>query len=156
MLDQGVGFAAEEVRTGESTRSARLKWVIVVDADLAGGQIVNAATCVSAATAAAVPGLLAGGGPDGDGTHHPGLPWAGCSVLAATADKLRQVRDKATRGAGLFVADMPRAAQDSRVYDEYLERLSRLTGNEIAYAAVSLVGPRKSVDRIVGGLKLLP
>ncbi|WP_349428844.1 DUF2000 domain-containing protein [Microbacterium sp. LWS13-1.2] len=155
MSDQFIGFEPAEVRTGEPTRSARLKWVIIVDAGLPAGRSVNAAACVAAATSPAVSGLLAQGGVDADGTTHHGLPWAGCTILAADAERLRRVRDKAFGRDDVFVADMPLAAQDTRVYDEYLEMLSTLPGSEVGYAAVSLVGPRKSVDRIVGGLSLL-
>lgn len=35
------------------------------------------------------------------------------------------------------------------------QQLAGSAPDQIAYAAVSLVGPRKRVDRIVGGLKLL-
>jgi hypothetical protein len=156
MTEQTIGFAAGEVRTNEPTRLARLKWVIAVDNTLPPGQTANAAACVAAATAAAVPGLLADGGTDADGTGHAGLPWSGCTILAAGTQKLQQVREQACRRDDLCIVDMPCAAQETRIYDDYLSRLATLAGSEIDYAAVSLVGPRKSVDRIVGGLKLLP
>lgn len=38
-----VGFDPDEVATGEPTRSARLKWVVVLDAALPAGRAVNAA-----------------------------------------------------------------------------------------------------------------
>jgi hypothetical protein len=50
----------------------------------------------------------------------------------------------------------PVAAQETRVYDDYLIALSTTPRVEIAYAAVSVVGPRKVIDRLIGGLKLLP
>lgn len=156
MTDQIIGFEPAEVRTGEPTRSARLKWVIVVDAGLPAGRIVNAAACLSAATSAAVAGLLGPGGVDADASIHVGLPWAGCTILAADPERMRQIRDKAFRREDIFVADMPLAAQETRVYDDYLDVLKGLPGAEVSYAAVSLVGARKSVDRIVGGLSLLP
>lgn len=155
MSEQTVGFAPEEVRTGEPTRAARLKWVIAVDGTLPAGRIANAAACVAAATAPAVSGLLARGGSDADHANHVGLPWSGCAVLAADPAKLRQIRDKAGRRSDLFVADMPRTAQETRVYDDYLDRLSTLSADHIDYAAISLVGPRKPIDRIIGGLPLL-
>jgi hypothetical protein len=73
--------------TGERTGAAKLKWVVIVDRSLSPGQAVNAAVCVSAATAPAVPGLLGPGGPDASDRWHPGLPWAGCSILAASANR---------------------------------------------------------------------
>jgi len=154
-VDEVVGFAPDEVRTGESTRSARLKWVVVVDRDLPAGRVVNAAVCVAAATARAVPGLLGPDATDATGSVHPGLPWAGCTVLAADAATVRRVREKGVARAGTFVADMPVAAQETRVYDEYVARLGADAADDVQYVAVSLVGPRNGVDRIVGGLPLL-
>src|SRR5712664_1040981 len=66
------GYAPDEMRTGERTGAAKLKWVVIVDQSLSPGQAVNAAVCVSAATAPAVPGLLGSGGPDAADIWHPG------------------------------------------------------------------------------------
>lgn len=150
-----VGFTAEEVDTSAPTRSARLKWVVVVDADIAPGRAVNAAVCVAAATSAAVSGVLGPAATDVDGAVHPGLPWAGCTILTADAATLRQIRTKAAAHAGTFVADMPAAAQETRVYDEYLDAVSATPAEELAYLAVSVVGPRNRVDKIVGRLPLM-
>jgi hypothetical protein len=156
------GFAADEINTAEPTRNARLKWVIVVDSALPAGRAVNAAACVAAATAAGVGGLLGPDATDGDGSHHPGLPWAGCAVLGASGDQLRELRARAAAFEDVFLADMPQAAQTTRVYDEYLSQLSALTASSAAsaggpsYYALSLVGARKRVDKLVGRLALLP
>jgi hypothetical protein len=154
-VDQPVGFTAEEVDTSAPTRSARLKWVVVVDADLPSGRAVNAAVCVAAATADAVTGVLGPGATDADGSAHPGLPWAGCTILTADAATLRTIRTKAAAHPGTFVADMPAAAQATRVYDEYIDAVAGTRGEELEYLAVSIVGPRNRVDKIVGRLPLL-
>ena len=152
----GVGFEPDEVRTGEPTRSARLKWVIVVDSALPPGRAVNAAVCVAAATGTAVAGLLGPDAKDADGSGHPGLPWAGCTILGATAAELSELRSKAVGADGVYVADMPAAAQLTRVYDEYLEQVSATTADRLSYYAVSLVGPRNRIDKLVKRLSLLP
>jgi hypothetical protein len=151
-----VGFAPEEVQTALSTRAARLKWVIVVEASLAPGRAVNAAVCVAAATAVAVAGLLGPDGKDADGGVHAGLPWAGCSILAATAEELSALRNRAEDSDGVFVADMPGLAQQTRVYDEFLTQLQLAADGELHYYALSLVGPRNRIDKLVGKLSLLP
>jgi hypothetical protein len=148
-----VGYAPEDISTGAPTRSARLKWVIIVDSALPAGPAANAAVCVSAATAQAVPGLLGPDGKDANGSVHPGLPWAGCSILAAPAAELSAIRDRAVSSAGTFTADMPSAAQHTRVYDEYLGQLAGM--EQISYYAVSIVGPRNRVDKLAGKLPLL-
>jgi hypothetical protein len=151
-----VGFAPEEIRTVDPTRSARLKWVIVVDEALPAGRALNATACVTAATAVAVAGLLGADAKDADGSTHPGLPWAGCSVLGAPSQRLSAIRAAAAAGEGIFVADMPGQAQATRVYDEYLDQVCTATAAQIDYYALSIVGPRNRVDKLVGKLPLMP
>lgn len=148
-------FTADEVVTAEPTRNARLKWVVVVDAGVPAGEMVNAVACTAAATGAAVDHLLAHGGPDAEGTQHPGLPWAGCSVLTASTGELAAVRAKAVGSPGVLVVDMPRAAQTHRVYDDYLAELACTAAEDLACRAVSIVGPRNRVAALTKRLGLL-
>jgi hypothetical protein len=148
LLDTGI-------RTDLPTRKAPLKWVIVVDSALGLGFIANAAACVAAAVGYATPGLLGPGGPDASGYHHPGLPWAGCSILAADEVTLREIRNRAVAAPGLLVVDMPQPAQTNRVYDDYLAELAQWNAAVLAYHAVSIVGPRNAVDKLVSKLPLL-
>ncbi|WP_261165849.1 DUF2000 domain-containing protein [Microbacterium sp. Marseille-Q6965] len=149
-----MGFAPEEIDTSAPTRSARLKWVIVIDDAAPRGRVLNAVACIAAATSRHIEGLTGQPGRDADGGAHPGLPWAGCTVLAASAETLRALRAKGAEHAETFVADMPLAAQETRVYDEYLAALSETPAEEVAYLAVSLVGPRNRIDRLVGRLPM--
>ncbi|WP_213816639.1 DUF2000 domain-containing protein [Glaciihabitans sp. dw_435] len=150
------GFTPEEIDTASPTRTARLKWVVVVNDALPAGRAVNAAVCVAAATGPAVAGLLGPHAVDADGTFHPGLPWAGCTILGASSERLAAIRAKAASSEGVLVCDMPSDAQLTRVYDEYLENVARKNADELEYYAVGIVGPRNRVDRIIGGLPLLP
>lgn len=148
-----VGFAPDEVHTDLSSREARLKWVVVVDRDLPPGLATNAAVCVTAGTAGRVPGLV---GPDvvgADGTVHPGLPWIGCAVLGAPRDRIARIRARAGAALGVFVAGMTDAGQRTLVYDEY--RALVAADGDPRYVAISVVGPRNRVDKLVGGLPLL-
>lgn len=149
-------FEASEITTAESTRAARLKWVVVVDKALPPGRAVNAVACISATTGSLVEGLIARGGPDAAGIEHPGLPWAGCTVLAASAEQLVNLRAKASLDDDLLVVDMPLAAQTNRVYDEYLAELAITPADRLGISALSLVGERSNVDAIVKRLSLLP
>ena len=148
------GFTPDEVVTSEPTRSARLKWVVVVDASVPAGRALNAVACVAASTGQAVDNLLARGGPDGSGRHHPGLPWAGCTVLSATPAELSDLRSRAAASDGVLVVDMPAAAQTHRVYDGYLDQLASTAPEDLAVSAVSIVGPRNRVEKMVKKLPL--
>jgi hypothetical protein len=155
-VSPAVGFAPEEIRTAEPTRSARLKWVVIVDEELPPGRATNAAVCVAAATASAVPGLLGPDAKDSTGSVHPGLPWAGCSVLGAATARLAEIRTKAAAMDDIHLTDMPQAAQLTRVYDEYLDQVAAASAAGIWYCAISIVGPRNRVDKLVRSLQLLP
>jgi peptidyl-tRNA hydrolase len=151
-----VGFAPEEMDFSLSTRQARLKWVVIVNADLPPGRAANAAVCAAAPTVAAVPGLLGSEVADAEGAVHPGLPWVGCSVLAADSAALRDLRAKAVSRADTFVADVPAAAQSTRVYGDFIAAVGKTQPEDMDYCAVSIVGPRTRVDKIVGKLPLMP
>ena len=51
---------------------------------------------------------------------------------------------------------MPAHAQVTRVYDGYLEHVAEHRSAELDLLALSLVGPRNRVDKLVGKLRLLP
>jgi len=149
------GYSPDEMSTGERTGAAKLKWVVIVDESLSPGQAVNAAVCVAAATAPGVPGLLGPGGPDASEHWHPGLPWAGCSILAASPAQLTAIRQQAI-DRKLLAADMPASAQATRVYDDYLRELAKTEPGDLALLAMSLIGPRNQVAKLVRHLELLP
>jgi hypothetical protein len=147
------GFDAAEIRTDQPTGRARLKWVIVVDESLAPGLAANAAACVAAATSPRVAGMLGPDATDAAGSAHPGLPWAGGTVLGAPAAELAGLRAAAAVTEGVLVADMPAAAQATRVYDDYLADVAGTA--ELTYLAVGIVGPREIVAEMTRGLPLL-
>jgi Protein of unknown function (DUF2000) len=150
------GYAPEEIITSEPTRSAKYKWVVVVDTSVQAGRMANAIACVAATTGALVEGLIARGGPDATGQAHAGLPWAGCAILGGTPEQVAAARAQAVSGEQMLVVDMPAAAQAHRIYDDYLAELAGTTPDELAIYAFSLVGPRNKVDKITRKLALLP
>lgn len=150
-----IGYAPGEVVTSEPTRSARYKWVIVADSGIPAGQMANAIACVAATTGALVEGLIAHGGPDASGLAHPGLPWAGCTILGGTSEQVAAARARAAAGGDMLVIDMPTAAQEHRVYDDYLAELAGTSPDELRVSAFSLVGPRNRIDKITKKLDLL-
>jgi len=155
LLNDVPELAAADVRTDQPTRNAKLKWVVIVDADLPPGPAANAVACLSASVGWAVPNLVGPGGVDASGGHHHGLPWLGCTVLAASSEELRSIRTRAVAREDLYVVDMAEPAQAVRVYDDYLAALETADPAEITYQAISVVGPRNPVNKLVGRLGLL-
>jgi len=151
-----VGFAPDEVTLGESTRSARLKWVIVVDPAIPAGRMANAVACIAAGMGEAVANLIGPAALDAAGQPHPGLPWAGCTILAADPVTLAEIRARAVAADGFYVADMPEIAQTVRVYDDYVAQLAETKPEDLAVYAVGIIGPRNRVAKLVKRLELLP
>ena len=54
------------------------------------------------------------------------------------------------------MVDMPFPAQATRVYDDYLEKLSAIPFEELPLLAVTVVGPRHRVAKLVGRFELPP
>ena len=149
------GWRPDEIAIGEPTRNSRLRWVVVVDAALTAGEATNAVACVATNAGQTVRGLLGPGGDDADGQLHPGLPWAGCTVLTAAADALLELRRKAVAAGDVAVCDMPGSAQTNRVYAEYLDELARTSTDALALRALSLFGPKNRISKLTGKLALL-
>jgi len=68
---------------------------------------------------------------------------------------LRGIRAKAASYADTFVADMPAAAQRTLVYTDYAAAVGETPAQDMDYCAVSIVGPRNRVSKIVGKLPLM-
>jgi hypothetical protein len=64
------------------------------------------------------------------------------------------LREKAIAGE-LLVVDMPAAAQATRVYDDYLDDVAKTAAESLALFAVSVIGPRNRVAKLVRWLELL-
>lgn len=151
-----IGFEAHQIDPTAATREVPLKWVVVIDEELPAGRAANAAVCVSAATAQTTIGLLGDDAKDASGSVHPGLPWIGATVLGAPRQRLGEIRERAAAQPGVAVVDMPTQAQHTRVYAGYPHGVAHSRSADLSYYAVSLVGPRKVVDKLVKGLRLLP
>jgi hypothetical protein len=75
-------------------------------------------------------------------------------VLTAAPAALAEIRRKAAAD-GMVVVDMPRSAQTNRVYDGYLADLASTKPEDLAPAAVSIIGPRNRISRLVRNLSLM-
>jgi Protein of unknown function (DUF2000) len=126
--------------------------VIVVDEALTPGKASNAAAVVAFTLGQRHSHLVGEPLREHDGTAHPGLIPIGIPVLKATADQLSALRRKSL--AHCDVVDFPVQGQATIDYDAFLHAVRVLPGESLQYLAVGLVGPRKKVGKLVGGLAL--
>ena len=76
-------------------------------------------------------------------------------MLTASPAALAGVRAKAAADDGVLVVDMPASAQSNRVYDDYRTELAGTKPEDLAVSAVSIIGPRNKVAKLVKNLSLL-
>lgn len=134
---------------------ATKKCVIVVDAELPAGLMVNAAACLAVTLGSAVEGVVGEDATDGSGMVHAGLIPTGIAILRADAEAVKQIRTKAEGIEGVFVADFTDAAQRPKDYTEYLENVSKIPSEELRYYGVGFYGDKKAINKLTGGLPLL-
>ena len=89
----------------------------------------------------------------------PGNEWLyneswGVDVAVSTPRLLSALVEEGV-SVGVLVADMPASAQANRVYDDYLAELAQTKPEDLAVSAVSIIGPRNKVAKLVKNLGLL-
>jgi hypothetical protein len=128
--------------------------VIVVDSALPVGRAANAAAVIALTVGQRHPALVGEPLGDASGVEHPGLIPIGIPVLCADQDTLTAIRQKGV-AAHCDVVDFPEQGQQTTHYQAFREAVALVTTDELKYVAVALIGERKPISKIVGGLALL-
>lgn len=128
--------------------------VIVVDDALPAGLAANAAAVLAVTVGARTPHVVGADLVDADGGTHPGLIPIGLPVLAAGADALPALRDRAL-DAGVDVVDFPAFGQQTTDYEAVRAHVATVPAAELRYLGLALQGSRRAVSRLTGGLALL-
>ncbi|WP_414439485.1 DUF2000 domain-containing protein [Burkholderia sp. 22PA0106] len=128
--------------------------VIVVDSQLPPGRAANAAAVLALTIGQRHPALVGPPLVDAGGIAHPGLIPIGIAVLAADADALPAIRDKAV-AAGCDVVDFPVQGQQTTDYSAFRDAVALVDTATLRYVGVALAGARKPIGKIVANLGLL-
>jgi hypothetical protein len=131
------------------------KLVLVVRSDLDASSAVNAAVVVGLSLGGRLPHLLGDDGKDASGRVHAGLNPNPVPVLAATADQLHDLHDRARARDELTVVGFTETARLARDYDDYLRALSETPGGDVEQVAVAIFGPRNRVTALTKRFPLL-
>jgi hypothetical protein len=131
-----------------------MRCVAVIDAALPSGNAANAAAVMALTMGARQPQLAGEPLVDREGNAHPGLIPIGIPVLAAPADDLPRLREKAL-AAGFDVVDFPAQGQATTDYRLFQDMMRETAPEAIRYLGVMLYGERRKVSRMVGKYSLL-
>ena len=128
--------------------------IIVIDQHLSPGLAMNAASVIGISLGRLTDNLV---GPDLhslDGAVYPGVITAPLPVLLASGAYLRQLHLQSSEDAALLAMPFSALAQSCKTYDEYGERISTAPSDQIELVALGLMGPKKTITRLSGNLKL--
>lgn len=136
-------------------KRAEKKCVMVLDDELSPGLAVNAAGVLATTLGYRTGSIVGPDITDGSGDRHVGLVTIPIPVLKADTETLRVKRAEAREIEGMLVVDLTDAAQTSKTYEEYTEKMAAAAPEDLRYLGLALYGDRKPVNKLTGGLPLL-
>ena len=131
------------------------KCVMVVDTGLPVGLAVNAAAVLAVTLGRRIESIVGPDVADASGGLHIGLVDIPIPVLRAEAEVLGDVRSRAVATDGLLVVGFTDAAQTSKTYEDYTERMAASAPEDLRYLGVALYGDKRLVNKLTGSLPLL-
>lgn len=132
-----------------------MKCVIVIDEDLPVGLLTNTAAVLSLSLGKKISNIIGDDMIDGSNNHHSGITTTPIPILKNNRQKLSQLRSECYENEDIFVVDFSDAAQTTKNYADYQEKLSRCRAEDLNYLGLALYGPKRTINKLTGSLPLL-
>lgn len=132
------------------------KCVMVIDSELPTGLISNTAAVLALTLGKRVEGIIGPEVYDADGRTHAGITTMPIPILKGDKAKIKELRDTVDRDyPDLLLIDFSNAAQTTKRYEDYTEKIAQFTREDLEYLGISLYGDKKTVNKLTGSLGLL-
>lgn len=135
--------------------NGQAKCVMVLDEELATGLLVNTAGVLALTLGRKLDSIIGPDVIDGSGRSHVGITTIPIPILKAKSDVVRDIRLKAEGTNDLMAVDVTDAAQTTKTYEDYTEKIAAVNSEELKYLGVALYGSKKPVNKLTGNLPLL-
>ena len=135
--------------------NGKAKCVMVLDEGLPAGLLANTAGVLALTLGRRLDAIVGPDVVDGSGRSHAGITTIPIPILKAEGGVVRDIRLKAEETADLLVVDVTDAAQTTKTYDDYTEKIAGVPSEELKYLGVALYGDKKPVNKLTGSLPLL-
>lgn len=134
-----------------------MKCVMVINRDLPLGLIANTAAVLAMSIGKVYEELIGEDVVDADGIVHPGITSMPIAILNGDTTAISEIRQKvlSNQNQELFFVDFCDAAQQSKIYDEYKQRLSSTPTIQLNYLGIAICGSNKQVEKLTGNIGLL-
>jgi hypothetical protein len=91
----------------------------------------------------------------GSGILHAGITNTTLPILTASADRIREIREKAGLLNEILLVDFTEPAQKSLTYATYAQKMREISPEQLNYLGIALHGSRNIVSKLTGNLPLL-
>lgn len=133
------------------------KCVMVIDEGLPLGMIANTAAIMGITLGKKMPEVVGADVTDQSGSEHLGIIEFPVPILRGTRPDIKQMREKLYQPEfqDLTVVDFSDLAQSCKTYDEFMEKMGRVSESDLQYLGVAICGSRKKVNKLTGNMPLL-
>lgn len=133
------------------------KCVIIIDYLLPIGLIANTAAVLSLTLGKKIDGIIGADVYDSSNHKHTGITNIPIPILKGTKEGIRDMRMRIVKEEflNLLVVDFSNAAQMTKNYEDYTEKLAQFSTEELQYLGIALYGEKKSINKLTGNIPLL-
>lgn len=116
------------------------KCVMVIDAELPTGLIANTAAVLSLTLGHKIKGIIGPSVKDGSGNSHVGITTTPIPILKGDSFLIKELREKLYNEefSELFVVDFSNAAQTTKCYEEYTEKIATFSQKNLEYLGIAM------------------
>lgn len=132
------------------------KCVMVIDCELPTGLIANTTAVLALTLGKKIEEIIGSDVIDGEGQLHKGITTTPIPILKSSGSTIKELRDTiSTNYLDLLLVDFSNAAQTTKNYKDYTEKIASFTSTDLAYLGIAIYGDKKSVNKLTGSLPLL-
>lgn len=133
------------------------KCVMIMNEELPCGIIANTAAVMGITIGKHMPQIVGENVIDQSGCEHLGVITFPVPILKGKRDMLKQIRETLFQEeyADMLVVDFFDVAQSCKTYEEYIEKMKKVSQEELEYFGIAICGSKKKVNKLTGSMPLL-
>ena len=133
------------------------KCVMIIDESLPLGVIANTAAVMGITLGKSIPDIVGADVYDSTGKAHLGIIEFPVPILKGDTKSIKAIRGKLYEPEfmDLTVVDFSDLAQGCKTYQEFIEKMKKVSETQLSYLGIAICGAKKKVNKLTGSIPLL-